>query len=168
MAERHAALGFAKFYMGRAAETEGHILEALRLSPRDVEAYQWTCFVGVAKLQLGSDVEAVSWLRRSTEANRKFPLAHVLLAAALSLTGALDEARAAARSGLALNSGFTIRRLLALNKATIQFSLLGSSASVKACASLACRKGDERSGQKSTSARSCPTSALGQNAKNSE
>jgi TolB-like protein/class 3 adenylate cyclase/tetratricopeptide (TPR) repeat protein len=112
-ANAHAALGFAKFYMGRAAETEGHILEALRLSPRDVEAYQWTCYVGVAKLQLGSDVEAVSWLRRSTEANRNFPLAHLLLAAALGLSGALDEARTAARTGLALNSGFTIRRLLA-------------------------------------------------------
>jgi TolB-like protein/class 3 adenylate cyclase/Flp pilus assembly protein TadD len=112
-ANAHAALGFAKFYMGRAAETEGHILEALRLSPRDVEAYQWTCYVGLAKLQLGSDVEAVSWLRRSTEANRNFPLAHLLLAAALGLSGALDEARTAARTGLALNSGFTIRRLLA-------------------------------------------------------
>ena len=111
-ANAHAALGFAKFYMGRGAETEGHILEALRLSPRDVEAYQWTCYVGVAKLQLGSDVEAVSWLRRSTEANRNFPLAHLLLAAALGLSGALDEARTAARTGLAPNSGFTIRRFL--------------------------------------------------------
>ena len=111
-ANAHAALGFAKFYMGRGAETEGHILEALRLSPRDVEAYQWTCYVGVAKLQLGSDVEAVSWLRRSTEANRNFPLAHLLLAAALGLSGALDESRTAARTGLAPNSGFTIRRFL--------------------------------------------------------
>ena len=112
-ANAHAALGLAKFCMGRAAETEGHILEALRLSPRDVETYQWTCFVGVAKLQLGSDVEAVSSLRRSTEANRNFPLAHVSLAAALALTGALDEARTAAGTGLALNSGFTVRRFFA-------------------------------------------------------
>jgi Tfp pilus assembly protein PilF len=112
-ANSHAALGFAKFYLGRAAETEGHIREALRLSPRDVEAYQWTCFVGVAKLQLGLDVEAVNWLRQSTEANRNFPIAHLSLAAALGLTGALDEARTAARTGLALNSGFTIRRFVA-------------------------------------------------------
>ncbi|MGY4622941.1 winged helix-turn-helix domain-containing tetratricopeptide repeat protein [Bradyrhizobium sp. USDA 4486] len=110
MANAHAALGLAKFYMGRAAETEGHIFEALRLSPRDVDVYQWTCFVGAAKLQLALDIEAVSWLRRSTEANRNFPLAHLLLAAALGLSGALDEARTAARTGLALSSGFTIRR----------------------------------------------------------
>ncbi|WFU83233.1 adenylate/guanylate cyclase domain-containing protein [Bradyrhizobium sp. CIAT3101] len=112
-ANAHAALGLAKFCAGRAAETEGHIRDALRLSPRDVETYQWTCFVGVAKLQLGLDAEAVSWLRRSTEANRNFPLAHVSLAASLGLTGALDEARTAAGTGLALNSGFTIRRFMA-------------------------------------------------------
>jgi hypothetical protein len=69
--------------------------------------------VGVAKLQLGLDVEAVNWLRQSTEANRNFPIAHLSLAAALGLTGTLDEARTAAGTGLALNSGFTIRRFLA-------------------------------------------------------
>ncbi len=28
-------IGAAKFFIGRGAETEAHILEALRLSPRD-------------------------------------------------------------------------------------------------------------------------------------
>ncbi|MCK1741181.1 winged helix-turn-helix domain-containing protein [Bradyrhizobium sp. 139] len=121
----HAALGFAKSYLGRATETEGHILEALRLSPRDVFAYQWACFAGVAKLLLGSDVEAVSWLRRSTEANRNFHLAHISLAAALALTGALDEARTAARTGLALNSGFTIGCLLAAQQSDNPIYLAG-------------------------------------------
>jgi TolB-like protein len=124
-ANAHAALGCAKFCMGRGAETERHILEALRLSPRDVEVYQWTCFVGAAKLQLGSDVEAVMWLERSTEANRNFPLAHLLLAAALGLTGALDEARTAARTGLALNPGFTIRRFVAAQQSDNSIFLAG-------------------------------------------
>ncbi len=84
--------------MGRAVETEDHILEAFHLSPRDVDAYRWMRFAGVAKLQLGSDAEAVSWLRRSTDANRNHPLAHLALAAALGLTGALDE-RTAATAG---------------------------------------------------------------------
>lgn len=35
LADAHAARGLAKFLVGRAAETEGHVLEALRLSPRD-------------------------------------------------------------------------------------------------------------------------------------
>ena len=82
-----AARGLAKFLVGRAAETEGHILEALRLSPRDIFAYMWMYCVGRAKIQLGADVEAVDWLRRSIEANRNFPYTHFALAAALALLG---------------------------------------------------------------------------------
>jgi TolB-like protein len=114
LANAHSTIGIAKCLMGRAAETEGHILEALRLSPLDITAYSWKFYVGVAKIQLGADAEAVGWLRRSIEANRNFSLAHFALAAALGLLGALDEARTAARAGLALNSGFTIRRLRAV------------------------------------------------------
>ena len=113
LADAHGALGLAKFYIGRATETEGHILEAFRLSPRDMDGYRWMRFVGVAKLQLGADAEAVSWLRRSIEANRSHPLAHFSLAAAFGLLGALDEARTAAKAGLALIPDFTIRRFRA-------------------------------------------------------
>ena len=62
---------------------------------------------------LGADAEAVAWLRRGIEANRNYPLAHFYLAAALALLGELDEARAAAQAGLALNPTFTIRRFRA-------------------------------------------------------
>jgi TolB-like protein/class 3 adenylate cyclase/Flp pilus assembly protein TadD len=110
MADAHAARGMAKLLVGRAAETEGHILEAFRLSPRDIFANLWMYCVGRAKIQLGADTEAVDWLRRSIEANRNFPYAHFVLAAALGLLGALDEARTAAQAGLALNPGFTICR----------------------------------------------------------
>jgi TolB-like protein/class 3 adenylate cyclase len=113
LADAHSYIGFAKYCMGRAGETEGHLLEAFRLSPRHIDAYRWMHVVGLAKLQLGADAEAASWLRRSIEANRNHPLAHFALAAALGLLGALDEARTAAKAGLALNSGFTIRRLRA-------------------------------------------------------
>ena len=61
-------------------------------------------FAGFAKLQLGADAEAVAWLRRSIEANRNYPVAHFLLAAALALLGALDQARAAAQSGTCARS----------------------------------------------------------------
>jgi TolB-like protein/class 3 adenylate cyclase/Tfp pilus assembly protein PilF len=113
LAYAHGAIGLAKLYMGRPAETEGHVLEAFRLSPRDISAYRLMRVVGVAKLQLGADSEAVGWLRRSIAAKRNHPLAHFALAAALGLLGALDEAQTAAKAGLALNAGFTIRRLRA-------------------------------------------------------
>jgi TolB-like protein/class 3 adenylate cyclase/Flp pilus assembly protein TadD len=111
VADAHSAIGMAKLFMGQAAETEGHILEALRISPRDIFAYWWMHCAGRAKIQLGADAEAVDWLRRSIEANRNFPLTHFNLAAALGLLGALDEARTAAKVGLALDPHFTIRRL---------------------------------------------------------
>jgi hypothetical protein len=67
-------------------------------------------FVGIAKLQVGADAEAVMWLRRSIDANRNMPYTHFNLAAALALQERVDEAQAAAQAGLALDPAFTIRR----------------------------------------------------------
>jgi hypothetical protein len=66
----------------------------------------------MAKMLLGANAEAADWLRRSIEANRNFPPAHFLLAAALALIGVLDEARTAAKAGLALRPGVTIHHIL--------------------------------------------------------
>jgi TolB-like protein/class 3 adenylate cyclase len=110
LANAHGWIGHAKFHLGRVEETEAHIHEALRLSPRDIFAYRWMLFVGFAKFWQGADAEAVVWLRRGIEANRNFPFTHFLLAAALASLGALDEARAAVQTGLALDAGFTLRR----------------------------------------------------------
>ena len=35
LADAHGLIGLAKFFLGRGEETEAHIQEALRLSPRD-------------------------------------------------------------------------------------------------------------------------------------
>jgi tetratricopeptide (TPR) repeat protein len=110
LASAHAWIGSAKTSIGRAAETEAHVHEALRLSPRDIHSHGWLHIVGIAKLHLNADREAVVWLRRSIEANRNHPNAHFSLAAALGLLGALDEARTAAKAGLALHPDFTLRR----------------------------------------------------------
>jgi len=110
LANAHAWIGRGKFHLGRAEETEAHIQEALRLSPRDTFAYRWMMVMGIAKFWLGADAEAVAWLRRSIEANRNFPFTHFFLAAVLASLSALDEARAAVQAGLSLDAGFTIRR----------------------------------------------------------
>jgi TolB-like protein len=114
LASAHGFIGLGKIFLGRGEETEAHIQEAFRLSPRDITAYWWMVFVASAKLQLNADAEAVTWLRRSIEANPNWPLSHFLLAAALTLLGSLDEARAAVQAGLALDPGFTLRRLRSL------------------------------------------------------
>jgi len=110
LARSHASIGIAKFFLGQGGETEAHMEQALRLSPRDTLVYVWSMFVGLAKFWQGADAEALVWLRRSLEANRNYPGAHFNLAAALALVGELDEARATAQAGLALNPSFTIRR----------------------------------------------------------
>ena len=110
LARAHANIGIAKLHLGRGGETEAHVEQALRLSPRDIQVYFWSLFAGLAKLWEGADAEALVWLRRSLEANRNYPLGHFYLAAVLAHVGELDEARATAQAGLALNPSFTIRR----------------------------------------------------------
>jgi TolB-like protein/class 3 adenylate cyclase len=110
LAEAHASIGLTKSLIGRGEETEAHINEAIRLSPRDIFIFRWLLFGALAKLLLGADAEGVTWLCRSIEANRSYPLAHFLLAAALALLGQLDQARAATQAGLTLDPTFTIRR----------------------------------------------------------
>lgn len=68
--DAHVLLGIAKFYNGCGADTEIHVKEALRLSPRDVFACHWMSTAGFAKLQIAEDAEAVAWFARGLEANR--------------------------------------------------------------------------------------------------
>jgi TolB-like protein/Tfp pilus assembly protein PilF len=98
------------FILGRGEEVEGHIQEALRLSPRDTRVFLWFMFVGMGKLTTNADLEAVDWFRRSVEANPNQALSHFHFAAALALVGDLKEARSSAEAGLALDHSFTIRR----------------------------------------------------------
>ena len=110
LANAHSFIGFGKILIGRAEETEAHVGEALRLSPRDTVAYFWMDFAGFAKIHLGSYEQAVAWFQRSIEANRNYPLAIFQLAAALAQLGRLDEAHSAAKAGLALNPAYTVSR----------------------------------------------------------
>jgi TolB-like protein/Flp pilus assembly protein TadD len=110
LARAHALIGLAKLFLGRGEETEPHVNEAFRLSPRDTFAPEWLTYVGTAKAQLGADAEAVSWMRRGLDANRNFSLAHFILGAALARLGELEQARAAIQAGLALDPKFTIHR----------------------------------------------------------
>ena len=110
LAAAHAWIGLAKTFLGRGEETDVHIQDALRLSPRDTSAYHWEAFKGIAKVFLGKDEEATPQLRRAIEINRNFQPAHFYLAAALAGLGRLDEARSAANEGLSFDPTFTIRR----------------------------------------------------------
>jgi tetratricopeptide (TPR) repeat protein len=113
LAYAHGQMGTAKILLGRAEDTEAHIEEALRLSPRDTFVYVWSFIAGAAKLSLGKEEEAIAWLRRSIETNGNFPILHFYLSAALARLGRLAEARSEARAGLAIDPAFTISRFRA-------------------------------------------------------
>jgi tetratricopeptide (TPR) repeat protein len=67
-------------------------------------------FAGLAKLHLGIYEQAVAWCRRAIEANRNYPQAYFNLGIALAHLGRGDEARSAAKDGLALNPTYTVSR----------------------------------------------------------
>jgi TolB-like protein/Flp pilus assembly protein TadD len=113
LADAHAFIGIAKIVIGRAAETEAHIHQALHLSPLDEAADRWMSWVGFAKLHLGDDAEAVAWLRRSLKVHPNNSFTKFFLAAALAHQNSMDDARAAVKDGLALDPAFTIRRFKA-------------------------------------------------------
>ena len=54
LAAAHAAIGLAKIFIGRAEESEGHVREALRISPRDTFAFNWLATAGLAKLYVAT------------------------------------------------------------------------------------------------------------------
>jgi TolB-like protein len=110
LASARAMIGYGKIFVGRAEETEAHIAEALRLSPRDTLAYIWMSVAGDAKNHLGSWEQAVEWFRRAIEANRNYPTLYFNLAAALAHLGRLVEAHSAISASLALNPAFSISR----------------------------------------------------------
>jgi len=110
LARAYGTIGVAKLLIGQGPETEAHIQQALRLSPRDSFLHVWAMYRGLANFLLRDDTQAVEWFRRSVEENRNYPLAQFFLAAALAQVGALAEARTTALEALALNPSFTIRR----------------------------------------------------------
>ena len=113
LAEAHAVIGIAKLVLGRFEETETHVQEAMRFSPRDRYLSSWLVIAGVAKLYLGSGEKAVTCFRRSIEVNRNHPAAQYFLAGALALLGRLEEARYAVQAAMTLHSDFTVSRFRA-------------------------------------------------------
>ena len=91
---RNHLCGGCSRLQGHAEKTESHVLEALRLSPRDTVAHSWMLVAGAAKPYLGRDQEAAAWLRRAVETNRNYPLAHFFLASTLAHLGQMSGARA--------------------------------------------------------------------------
>jgi TolB-like protein/Flp pilus assembly protein TadD len=111
LAAAHALIGHAKHHLGRSAETEAHVNDAIRLSPRDAFLPWWMNWIGFSKLALDDCVAAASCFQRSIEVNRNNSYGHLGLAATLVQLGRLDEAKAALQQGLALDPHLTLSRM---------------------------------------------------------
>jgi TolB-like protein len=64
LADAHGFIGLGKYLTGHGEEVEAHIQEALRLSPRDTRTFIWFMFVGLGKMEIGADLEALAWFRK--------------------------------------------------------------------------------------------------------
>jgi TolB-like protein/tetratricopeptide (TPR) repeat protein len=106
----HAQAGVIKMILGRAAETEAHVAQAIRLSPRDPSLDVWYAYIGTADLHLERLDRAVDHLRMATNINPKNAVCYFHLAAALALADRQAEAADACLAGQQLLPHFTIAR----------------------------------------------------------
>jgi class 3 adenylate cyclase/TolB-like protein/Flp pilus assembly protein TadD len=106
----HMRAGWIRIFLGRAEEAEGHVAEAMRLSPRDPLLGNWYAILGLADLHLGRLDEAVDRLRKAIELAPNLEIPYFYLAAALALQGRRREAVEACAIGRRLAPNFRIRK----------------------------------------------------------
>lgn len=100
-------------YLGDGATAIAHAEHALRLCPLGPHAYAYRTALGLAHYTNGNYDEATRWGRRVMAANPLFSANLRFLAASLAARGRLEEARAVARSMLALQPAFSVKRFAA-------------------------------------------------------
>jgi adenylate cyclase len=113
LAVAHNYVGQIKVFLGRANEAAEHTLKAIQLSPRDPQLALWYYQLAVTYIHQQRDDEAVEWGRRSVQVNPNLRYPYRVLAAALALSGRVDEARTVAAEMLRRYPKETISAFLA-------------------------------------------------------
>jgi TolB-like protein/class 3 adenylate cyclase len=96
LAVAHNYVGQIRVFLGRANEAAEPTLKAIQLSPRDPQLAEWYYQMALTYIHQQRDDEAVEWARRSVEVNPNLRYPYRILAAALALSGRVDEARTVA------------------------------------------------------------------------
>ena len=112
LAVAHNYVGQIKVFLGRANEAAEHTLRAIELSPRDPQLALWYYQLALTYIHEQRYDEAVKWGRRSVEVNPNLRYPYRILAAALALSGQVDEARTIAAAMLRRYPEETIRAFL--------------------------------------------------------
>jgi TolB-like protein/Flp pilus assembly protein TadD len=100
--------GYALVYCGRPEAALEYLQRAVRLSPRDPRAEDCWAGISLALIQLERDKEAIVAARKGVQGNPNSASAWRAFAAALALTGQMDEAQAAIRRLLAIDPACTL------------------------------------------------------------
>lgn len=100
-------------YLGDGATAIEHAEHALRLCPLGPHAYFFRTALSLAHYTSGNYDEATRWGRRAMAANPLFSANLRFLAASLAARGRIREAGAVARSLLALQPNFSVKRFAA-------------------------------------------------------
>jgi len=93
LAVAHNYVGQIKVFLGRASEAAEHTLKAIQLSPRDPQLAEWYYQLAITYIHQQRYDEAVEWARRGVQVNPNLRYPYRVLAAALALSGQVDEAR---------------------------------------------------------------------------
>src|SRR6266567_1981046 len=93
LAVAHNYVGQIKVFLGRASEAAEHTLKAIQLSPRDPQLAEWYYQLAITYIHQQRYDEAVEWARRGVQVNPNLRYPYRVLAAALALSGRVDEAR---------------------------------------------------------------------------
>jgi tetratricopeptide (TPR) repeat protein len=96
LAVAHNYVGQIKVFLGRANEAVEHTLKAIQLSPRDPQLAEWYYQVALTYIHQQRYKEAIEWARRGVQVNPNLRYPYRVLAAALALSGRVDEARTVA------------------------------------------------------------------------
>jgi len=88
----HANLGWCKLLTGSIEQAIPALQQALRLSPRDTRAGNWSARIGLVHLLQSRTDEAILWLERGRSASPALPYVYVWLASAYALKGGTERA----------------------------------------------------------------------------
>ncbi len=106
-ADGYAMLAWILHFAGRPEEGFEALERAIRLNPQVPAIYRG--IYGALHYELGNTQEAIRFLEEGTEISPNYQLLRVMLTAAYSGAGMLDEARWQAEEVLALNPDFSLK-----------------------------------------------------------
>jgi TolB-like protein len=90
----YANLGWCKLLTGSIEQAIPALEQALRLSPRDTRAGNWSGRIGMVHLLQSRTDEAIVWLEKGRSASPALPFVHIWLASAYALRGETERGAA--------------------------------------------------------------------------